>query len=102
MPPGGGANINVVVRGGTVKGELECCADRTVSTVGYTTTPRSLGESVEDHVKVALATGRCKVVNVLVKVRIFARADFRKSQKVTSKFSESDGRAVNVYLDRTG
>ena len=36
MPPGGGEKINVAVRGGKVKGETKCRADRSVSTGGYT------------------------------------------------------------------
>ena len=36
MPPDGGSNLNVVVRDGKIKGEMECCSDRSVSTGGYT------------------------------------------------------------------
>ena len=36
MPPDGDGNLNVVVRGWTVKGEMEREADRSVSTGGYT------------------------------------------------------------------
>ena len=39
MPPDGDGDLNVIVRVGKVKGELECCADRTVSTGGYTDLP---------------------------------------------------------------
>ena len=40
MPPDGGGDMNVIVRGGKVKGEKNCCADRTVSTGGYAATKK--------------------------------------------------------------
>ena len=40
MPPDGDADMNVAVRGGKVKGETECRADRTVSTGGYAATKK--------------------------------------------------------------
>ena len=38
MPPDGDGELNVVVRDGKVKGEMEGEADRSVSTGGYTET----------------------------------------------------------------